>query len=144
MDLKEAARAAAARTAKAKMPFGQAERVVEGARHLSPYLGMRMRAAKLMHKSIFIRELLPQDLKIEIERLPEEEALEVAHDLAAIVGKARRRQMDAALRKQWQADLCRNRTKSLDAPNSLSSSVVALLAERVYLEHCRKYAREDS
>jgi hypothetical protein len=57
------------------MPFDQAERVVEGARHLSPYLGKRMRAAKLMHKSIFLRELLPQDLKIEIERLTEEEAV---------------------------------------------------------------------
>jgi uncharacterized protein (DUF2252 family) len=59
MGLKEAARAASPRTAKAKMPFDQAERVFEGARHLSPYLGKRMRAAKLMHKSIFVRELLP-------------------------------------------------------------------------------------
>ena len=146
MDLKEAARAAAPRTAKAKMPIDQAERVVEGARHLSPYLGKRMRAAKLMHKSNLLRELLPQDLKIEIERLTEGEALEVAHYLAAMVGKAHSRQMDAAVRKQWQADLSRNRTKTLDAPNWFWSSVVELLAEheRAYLEHCRRYAREDS
>jgi uncharacterized protein (DUF2252 family) len=105
-----------------------------------------MRAAKLMHKSNLLRELLPQDLKIEIERLTEGEALEVAHYLAAMVGKAHSRQMDAAVRKQWQADLSRNRTKTLDAPNWLWSSVVELLAEheRAYLEHCRRYAREDS
>ena len=55
-------------------------------------------------------------------------------------------QEDAAVRKQWQADLCRNRAKSLDAPDPLWSSVVELLTEdqREYLEHCRKYAREDS
>jgi uncharacterized protein (DUF2252 family) len=105
-----------------------------------------MRAAKLMHKSIFLCELLPQDLKIEIERLTEEEVLEVAHYLAAMVGKAHSRQMDAEVRKQWQADLSRNRTKTLDAPNWFWSSVVELLAEheRAYLEHCRRYAREDS
>jgi uncharacterized protein (DUF2252 family) len=67
MDLKEAVRAAAPRAVGAKMPIDQAERVVEGARHLSPHLGKRMRAVKLMNKSVFVRELLPQDLKIEIE-----------------------------------------------------------------------------
>jgi hypothetical protein len=34
--LQHSALAAAARTAKAKMPFDQAERVVEGARHFHP------------------------------------------------------------------------------------------------------------
>ena len=80
------------------MPVDQAERVVEGARHRSPYLRKRMRAAKLMSKSVFVRELL------------------------------------------------RNRSKSLDTPNWLWSSVVELLAdhERAYLEHCRRYARESN
>jgi len=75
------------------MPVDQAERVVEGARHRSPYLRKRMRAAKLMSKSVFVRELLPQDLKIEIERLMRQEALKVAHYLAALVGKAHSRAM---------------------------------------------------
>jgi uncharacterized protein (DUF2252 family) len=103
-----------------------------------------MRAAKLLNKSVFVRELLPQDLKIEIERLKRQEALKVAHYLAAMVGKAHSRQMDAVVRKQWQTDLKRNRSKSLDAPNWLWSSVVELLAdhERAYLEHCRRYTRE--
>jgi uncharacterized protein (DUF2252 family) len=142
MDLKEAVRAAAPRAVGVKIPLDQAERVVEGARHLSPYLGKRMRAVELLEKSVFVRELLPQDLKIEIETLTREEAQKVAHALATVVGKAHSRQMDAAVRKQWQSELRRNRSKSLDAPNWLWSSVVELLAEheRAYLEHCRRYA----
>jgi uncharacterized protein (DUF2252 family) len=39
MDIKEATQAAAPRAPRVKMPTGPAERVVEGARHLSPHLG---------------------------------------------------------------------------------------------------------
>ena len=146
MDLKEAAQAAAPRAAGVKMPVDPAERVVEGGRRLSPYLGKRMRAVKLMGKSVFVRELLPQDLKIEVENLTQNEALKVARYLAAMVGKAHSRQMDAALRRQWRSELHRNRSKSLDAPGWLWSSVVELLAghERAYLEHCRRYALESA
>jgi uncharacterized protein (DUF2252 family) len=61
-----------------------------------------------------------------------------------MVGKAHSRQMDAGARKQWQRDLKHNRSKSLDAPNWLWTSVVELLAdhERAYLEHCRAHAAE--
>jgi uncharacterized protein (DUF2252 family) len=142
MDLKEASEAAAPRAETSKMPADHAERVVEGARHLSPYLGKRMRAVKLMHKSVFVRELAPQDLKIEIEQLTPEEAMGVAHYLAAIVGLAHSRQMDGATRTAWRKELRRNRSKTLDAPTWLWSSVVDLLVdhERAYLEHCRKHA----
>jgi uncharacterized protein (DUF2252 family) len=145
MDLKEAVKASAPHAAHAKMPSGQqAERVVEGARHLSPYLGDRMRAVKLDGKTMFVRELMPQDRKIEIEQLSSEEAIEVAGFLAAIVGKAHGRQMDAGTRKHWQHDLQRSRSNSLEAPGWLWTSVVELLAdhERGYLEHCRTFAVE--
>jgi uncharacterized protein (DUF2252 family) len=144
MDLKEAAQAAAPRAARVKMPSDQAERVVEGARHLSPYLGKRMRAIRLMDKAVFVRELLPQDLKIEIEQLTRDEAMKVARFLAAVVGKAHSRQMDSKTRIRWQNELKRNRSTSLDAPSWLWKSIVDLLAEheRAYLEHCRKYALE--
>jgi uncharacterized protein (DUF2252 family) len=124
------------------MPSDQAERVVEGARHLSPFLGKRMRAVNLMRKSVFVRELAPQDLKIEIEQLTPDEAMNVARYLAAIVGKAHSRQLDVATRAIWQKELRRNRSKTLDAPSWLWNSVVDLLVEheRAYLEHCRKYA----
>ena len=144
MDLKEAVQAAAPRAEGVKMPSNHAERVVEGARHLSPYLGKRMRAVRVLDKAIFVRELLPQDLKIEIERLTRDEAMKVAHFLAAVVGKAHSRQMDSDTRKTWQKDLQQNRSATLDAPTWLWTSIVDLLAEheRAYLEHCRKYAME--
>jgi uncharacterized protein (DUF2252 family) len=144
MDLKEAAQAAAPRAANTHIPVDQAERVVEGGRNLSPFLGKRMRAVKLMDKSVFVRELLPQDLKIEMNRVTRDEAIIVARYLAAIVGKAHSRQMEGATRKQWQSELLRNRSKSLDAPSWLWRSVVSLLVdhERAYLEHCRKYASD--
>jgi uncharacterized protein (DUF2252 family) len=68
--------------------------------------------------------------------------MEVARFLARVVGKAHARQMDAATRTNWQKELARNRSKSLDAPTWLWSSVVALVAshEAAYLEHCRKFA----
>ena len=70
--------------------------------------------------------------------------MSVAGFLAAVVGKAHSRQMDGATRKQWRSELQGNRSKSLDAPTWLWTSVVDLLAEheRAYLEHCRKYALE--
>ena len=60
VDLKEAVKAAAPHAPRAKMPFDDADRVVEGARHLSPYLGDRMLAAKLDGNSVFVRELMPK------------------------------------------------------------------------------------
>ena len=146
MDVKEAVTAAAPRYTKQKMPKDQAERVVEGAMHLSPHLGKRMVAGKIEGKSVFIRELLPQDLKIELERLTVREAMKAASFLAGVVGKAHARQMDVATRKNWSAELNRHRSKSLDAPSWLWSSVVALVGahEIAYLEHCRKYANASA
>jgi uncharacterized protein (DUF2252 family) len=97
-----------------------------------------------MNRSVFVRELLPQDLKIELQQLNNDPAIEVAHFLAAVVGKAHSRQMDSEIRKTWQNDLRKNRSKALDAPTWLWKSIVDLLSEheRAYLEHCRKYALE--
>ena len=52
----------------ADMPRDNAERVVAGARHLSPYLGGRM-CPRACWAAVFVRELLPQDLKLEIDRV---------------------------------------------------------------------------
>jgi uncharacterized protein (DUF2252 family) len=146
MDIKEAAKAAAPSAKRVSMPSDEAERVVEGARGLSPYLGKRMRGIKMLGKSAFVRELMPQDLKIEVEDLTTDEATELAGFLAGIVGKAHNRQMDKEARSQWQRELKRNRSKSLDAPGWLWKNVVDLLAyhEKEYLEHCRKYALEQA
>lgn len=144
MDVKEAVTAAAPRYPNEKMPKDNSERVVEGAVHLSPLLGKRMVAAKLGTHSVFVRELLPQDLKLEIESLTIEEAMKSANFLASVVGKAHGRQMDEPTRQKWADSLEQNRSKSLDAPTWLWSSVVTLIGrhEVAYLEHCRRYANE--
>jgi uncharacterized protein (DUF2252 family) len=144
MDVKEAVKAAAPRYAGEKMPKDNAERVVEGALHLSPHLGKRMIAGRIDDRSVFIRELLPQDLKIEIERLTIEDAMKAASFMAGVVGKAHARQLDKAARGNWAKELERHRSKTLDAPNWLWLSVVALIGrhEVAYLEHCRKYANQ--
>ena len=144
MDVKEAISAAAPRYAGKKMPKDQAERVVKGAMHLSPHLGKRMVAGKIERHSVFIRELLPQDLKVEIEQLTVPDAMKAASFLAGVVGKAHARQMDEATRKSWSNELDRHRPKSLEAPSWLWSSVVSLIGshEMAYLEHCRKYSMQ--
>ncbi len=142
VDIKEAVRAVAPAAAGADMPKDNGERVVQGAWHLSPALGDRMQSAELLGKSVFIRELMPQDLKFEIEHLTADEALKVAFYLATVVGKAHARQLSEGERTAWRRELAKNRSKTLDAPSWLWTSVVDLLAhhEKAYLEHCRKYA----
>jgi uncharacterized protein (DUF2252 family) len=146
MDVKEAVAAAAPRYADQKMPKDNGQRVVEGALHLSPHLGKRMVAGRCTGRSVFIRELLPQDLKIEIDRLTVEDAMKAASFLAGVVGKAHARQMDEATRRRWTKELERQRSKTLDAPGWLWSSVVALIGkhEVAYLEHCRTYANQPA
>jgi uncharacterized protein (DUF2252 family) len=142
VDIKEAVRAAAPAAKDADMPRDFAKRVVTGASNLSPFLGERMLATKLLSRPVVLRELMPQDLKLEIDRLTREEAVAAASFLAGVVGKAHARQMDAATRKIWKTELDCNRSKNLDAPSWMWRSVVELVAthETAYLEHCRRYA----
>ena len=141
LDIKEATAAAAPRAAKSQMPRDNAERVVQGARKLAPNLGERMLAARLNDRSVVIRELLPQDLKLEIEQLTHREAIGAARFLATVVGEAHARQMDRATRLTWRRAMQQKHTKTLDAPSWFWSSIVELVAthEAAYLEHCRRY-----
>ncbi len=145
VDVKEAIAAAAPHAENAVMPKDHAARVVEGARHLAPHLGERMVASRVMGRSVFIRELLPQDLKLEIEGLTRDEAMEVARTLAGVVGRAHARQMAAPDRQAWCRELAGRRRDTLEAPSWLWASIVELVAshEAGYLEHCRRYALED-
>ncbi len=142
MDAKEAIAAAAPRSAGAAMPRDNAERVVAGARALSPHLGERMLASRLLGRPVFLRELLPQDLKLEIDHMDREEAVEIAGYLAHVVGSGHARQLGSDARAAWLAELRRNRTRSLDAPSWLWNGVVDLVSahEAAYLEHCRRHA----
>jgi uncharacterized protein (DUF2252 family) len=142
IDIKEACAAAAPRARAAKMPRDNGRRVVEGARHLSPALGDRMMSTQLLGRSVVLRELMPQDLKLQIDRLTRVEAMDSARYLAEVVGKAHARQMDAATRRAFGASFKVRRSARLDAPSWLWSSVVELASahEAAYLEHCRRYA----
>jgi uncharacterized protein (DUF2252 family) len=142
VDLKEAVPAAAPRNKRAKMPSDNAERVVTGAQALSPNLGERMLPARLLGKAVVLRELMPQDMKLEIEHLRREDAVTIARYLAGVVGRAHGRQLDEAKRQKWLTDLSKNHVKSLEAPSWLWSSIVELLSihEVAYLEHCRRFA----
>lgn len=144
VDVKEAVPALAPHNPEAEMPADDGERVVAGAWHLSPALGDRMLAAKVLDRPVFVRELLPQDLKFDVADLTCDEAMRLSRYLAMVVGKAHARQMDEATRKAWQDELSGHRSKTLDAPSWLWASVVDLLAthEKAYLEHCRRYATE--
>jgi len=142
IDIKQAVHATAPRYPHASMPRDNARRVVEGARQMSPALGERMVAQRFLEHGVFIRELLPQDLKIEIDQLNIEEAKRMARYLAYVVGCAHARQMDDETRKSWRRELKLDRNKTLASPGWLWNSVVHLVAshEAGYLEHCRKYA----
>ena len=145
VDLKEAVAPAAPIAEGAHMPVDPAERVVAGARALSPHLGERMIAAKLMDRSMFIRELAPQDLKIEVDQFTEYQAVRAARYLAYVVGKAHARQMDSATRIGWRKTLLDHRGTTIDAPSWLWDGVVDLSGshEAGYLQHCRRYALES-
>jgi uncharacterized protein (DUF2252 family) len=146
IDVKEASLAAAPRDKSATMPRNNAQRIVQGAVTLTPDLGERMLAGKILATSVFVRELLPQDLKLDIEHLNPTDATDVASYLGNVIGSAHAQQMSEQTRKRWRDGLKQNRSKSLDAPSWLWKSVVELVKEHEggYLEHCRRFAHIEA
>lgn len=142
VDVKEATKARAPCSGDRPTPRNNGERVVEGAMHLAPYLGQRMRAGRMLDRSVFVRELLPQDLKLELDALEPDEAVTVSGFLAGVVGRAHGRQMSAQDRTAWSRTMAEGRSKTLDAPSWLWRSVVDLMGshEAAYLDHCRQFA----
>ena len=142
VDIKEAVPSVAPAAEGAQMPAHAGERVVAGARALSPNLGDRMLSADLLDRPVVLRELAPQDLKLEVEQFSRGEAVQAARYLAFVVGRAHARQMDADTRAAWSGEMKRRHPSDLDAPGWLWTSVVALAGrhEQAYLEHCRRYA----
>ncbi len=145
MDVKEATKALAPSFNSGRMPSDNAERVVMGARSLSPFLGDRMDAAKLGLQSVVVRELRPQDLKFEFVGLTREEAILTAGLLAGVVGQAHGRQLQKAERSSWSRALKRRHTRGLNAPSWLWHGVTELVGahEAAYLNHCRDFALDE-
>ncbi len=142
VDIKEAIAAAAPTSSVADMPTNNAERVVTGARNLSPFLGERMLPAHLLGKEVVLRELRPQDLKFELDELTQREAILTARLLAGVVGRAHGRQLPSDDRLAWTKQLNSHHTRGLGAPSWLWTGVIDLVGnhESAYLEHCRRYA----
>jgi uncharacterized protein (DUF2252 family) len=142
VDIKEAEHSVAPAAADAEMPDDPAERVVAGARALAPNLGERMIAATLLSKPVVLRELAPQDLKIEVEQFSRKEAIEASTYLAYVVGVAHARQLSTEQRRAWRELLLSRHDGDLDAPSWLWRSIIDLAGahETGYLEHCRRYA----
>jgi uncharacterized protein (DUF2252 family) len=138
VDIKEAVATLAPAYAGAAMPEDPAERVVAGAKALSPNLGDRMLPVRLMGRSAVMRELCPQDLKLDVDQFSKSEAVRAAGYLAHVVGQAHGRQMDGATARAWRDEVTRT-TEGLKAPSWLWTSVVDLagMHEVGYLEHCR-------
>jgi uncharacterized protein (DUF2252 family) len=142
LDVKEATQPLAPSIRPELIPVHAGERVVQGALALAPSLGKRMLPGTVAGHAVFVRELMPQDLKLELEMFDDAEARATARALAHIVGAAHARQMEADERERWRRELAAASTRWLDAPSWLWSSVVELVGihERAYLEHCRRFA----
>ena len=98
MDFKEAIESAAP-TSSTDMPTDHARRVVEVHCTFRLFSGNECgRQALLLGRPVFIRELMPQDLKLELTQLNSEEAIKAAEYLATVVGFAHARQMDSGTR----------------------------------------------
>lgn len=144
MDVKEAIAPIAPTTDPLAMPGDNAQRVVAAARAMSPHLGQRIVPVHMIGHAMFIRELTPRDLKLEVDQFSEKQAARAARYLAFVVGKAHARQMDEATRAAWLRQLGADRHYTIDAPSWLWESIVWLAGchESGYLEHCRRYAME--
>ena len=142
VDIKEAVAPLAPASPKAVMPNDHAERVVAGAMALAPNLGDRMIAAHLLYRPVVLRELKPQDLKLEIAQFSRAEAIMSAGYLAYVVGLAHARQLDAKGRTAWHRDFTKNVDAKIDAPAWMWRAIVDLAGvhESGYLEHCRDVA----
>ncbi|SFO10318.1 DUF2252 family protein [Sphingomonas sp. OK281] len=141
VDIKEAVSPVVPIRNKPAMPQDPAERVVAGAKALSPNLGERMIAASLLDKPVVLRELAPQDLKIEVDQFSRKEAIAAASYLSFVVGQAHARQLTNSARLSWR-DMLTDRDDKLDAPSWLWQSIVTMAGahEVGYLEHCRRFA----
>jgi uncharacterized protein (DUF2252 family) len=86
-----------------------------GCGNLSPFLGERMLADNFLGKSVVVREVMPQDLKLGMDQMTREQAVSAARYLAAVVGNVHERQMTAGLVGSGLRS-CETPPKSLDAP----------------------------
>lgn len=144
VDIKEARKALAPRARGLSHPRNDGDRVVMGAKKLSPHLGTRMISAAVLGVPVYVRELLPQDLKLELDILSEQDVEPVSAYLGSVVGIAHARQLSPAECADWLGKFRKEAAPRSTAPAWLWSAVVDLVAlhEGAYLEHCREHEQE--
>ena len=142
IDIKEAVTSVAPASPKGEGPRHNGERVVAGARALSPNLGNRMAAGDLSGRPVVVRELMPEDLKLELDQFTRRDAVRSARYLSGVVGRAHGRQMSHDDRGAWLKELHRRHPPDIAAPTWLWDTVLELLVrhEDAYLRHCRRSA----
>jgi hypothetical protein len=120
------------------MAADNAARVVEDARNLSPNLGDRMLTAHLAGRPVIIRELLPQDLKLDIETLPQAEALGGWPLTRFDHWQGPRAPAGLGLARGVGGGMRRHRFPHLDAPGWLNARRLIILASAAYLKRARR------
>lgn len=140
MDVKEA-HASCVPTTASGVPAQPAVRLLAGARALTPALGERMRAGEVLETPVIVRELMPQDMKLDIRRLQPKQARRVADYLGAVVGHAHARQLSAGDRHAWHREVIRGRSKTTHAPAWLREAAIGAMHELdvAYIQHCLRY-----
>lgn len=143
MDVKEAHASCVPTNEGGRVPADHGLRVVTAARALSPALGERMRCAHMLGTPVFVRELMPQDMKLDVKRLNPEQAKRMALHLGCVVGRAHARQLSQGERRAWQRELLRSQKKASHAPAWLWQGTMAALSDldASYIEHCRMFLR---
>lgn len=143
IDIKQAVQPLAPLNTSNAMPEDFATRVLSGASALTPHLASRMATARLGGRSVFIRELMPQDLKLSLVNIDNKEAVDIAQLLARVVGQAHGSQMSTSDRQEWGKAVKSSQSKSLNAPSWTWTGVRDLMAvhEAAYLDHCRRYGQ---
>jgi uncharacterized protein (DUF2252 family) len=148
LDVKEALGAHAPIRRKTSVPRDDAERIVTGARALAPAIGERMLAAHIRgvgqrgELGVLVRELMPQDLKVSIDRIGPEESVAIGRYLGAVVGRAHGHQLSADDARAWRAELLGRPKKGSPDPAWLWALLPDLIGahESAYLQHCARLA----
>ena len=146
MDVKQARKPLAPRARGAHLPAHDGDRVVAGARALAPHFGARVIAATVMGRPVFVRELLPQDLKFELDAMADADVDDLGIYLGSVIAMAHARQLSSAECAGWLETFRREHASRSTAPGWLWAAVVDLVAlhEGAYLEHCREHVASSA
>jgi hypothetical protein len=97
-----------------------------------------MLAATILGRRTVVRELMPQDRKVNLKLLKRGEAAPIARHLGAVVGRAHARQLSPEASVAWAERLLPDGLPDRVPPEWLWEPLVRLVGEHeeAYLRHC--------